>query len=346
MTVIMRTPRALKTIAELAAAGLVPQAKRAVLDPVAARYAVSVSPAMAAVIADGVVGVARQFIPSAEELIETAEERADPIGDGAHSPVPGIVHRHRDRVLFLPTLACAVYCRFCFRRETVGGVGTLDAAALETAFSYIAAHDEIWEVVVTGGDPFSLSARRIADIVARLQRIDHVRVVRWHTRVPSVAPEHISADFVDALRMQDKTVVVSLHADHPREFTDAARGALRRLSQAGFLLVSQSVLLAGINDDIDTLEALMRALIEAGVKPYYLHHPDLARGTSHFRVSIDAGLELMRALRARASGLAIPQYVLDIPGGFAKVPLDSSSVVKTDTGWRIRDHAGIWHQYP
>ncbi|MGB8601219.1 MAG: lysine-2,3-aminomutase-like protein [Rhizomicrobium sp.] len=338
--------RSITTVEGLIDAALVPEKKRAALQAVAARYAVSVSPAMLSLMGAGAEGIARQFIPSTDELIETVEERADPIGDGAHSPVPGIVHRHRDRALFLPTLACAVYCRFCFRREAVGGAGSLDAAALETALAYIAAHDEIWEVVVTGGDPFSLSPRRIGEIVTRLAAIDHVRVVRWHTRVPSVAPEHISAEFVDALCMADKTVVVSLHADHPSEFTEAARGALRKLSQAGFLLVSQSVLLAGINDDIDTLEALMRALLQAGVKPYYLHHPDLARGTSHFRVSVDHGLELMRQLRARASGLAIPQYVLDIPGGFAKVPLDSSSVVKTDTGWRIRDHAGVWHPYP
>jgi lysine 2,3-aminomutase len=211
--------------------------------------------------------------------------------------------------------------------------------------AYIAAHPEIWEVILTGGDPFILSPRRMEEITRALAEIAHVKLVRWHTRVPMVEPSRVTDALAAALIAPGATSWVAIHANHPREFAPEARAAIARLREANIALVSQSVLLKGVNDDTEILAALMRAFVENGVKPYYLHHPDLAPGTSHFRVTIDDGLRLTGALRARLSGLAQPTYVLDIPGGYGKVPLNSQDVEKTATGWRIRDFEGVWHPY-
>jgi lysine 2,3-aminomutase len=339
----MKSPT-LRTISDLAAAGLLEPSPA--LDTVAARYAVAISPQIAALL--GHPAIARQFLPSESELVTARGEHADPIGDAAHSPVHGIVHRHPDRVLFKAVAACPVYCRFCFRRESVGPASeaALSPAALETAFAYIEAHPEIWEVILTGGDPFILSPRRTAEITQRLAATGHVKIVRWHTRVPVVEPARITDDFAAALIAPGVTSWVALHANHAAEFTPAARRAVARLIDAGIPLVSQSVLLKGVNDDVEALEALMRAFALNRIKPYYLHHPDLAPGTSHFRVGIAQGRSLMRELRSRLSGMALPTYVLDIPGGHAKVPLLSDDVEEMGEGrWRVRDHAGVWHGY-
>jgi lysine 2,3-aminomutase len=320
------------------------------LELVARKYAVAVSPTLEALIdpADAGDPIARQFLPDIAELIETAEERFDPIGDSAHEPVKGLVHRHSDRVLFKAVSRCPVYCRFCFRREMVGPgkAPALTADDRERVFAYIAAHPEIEEVILTGGDPFALGVRRVEEITSRLAAIAHVKIIRWHTRVPMVDPERVSDDFIAALLQPGVTSWVAIHANHAKEFSADARLALARLVDAGIPLVSQSVLLKGVNDNAESLAALMRAFLANRIKPYYLHHPDLARGTSHFRVGIEEGLALTRALRARLSGLAQPTYVLDIPGGFGKVPLDSAHVEKTQTGHRIRDFSGRWHPYP
>ncbi len=334
----------LRTISDLAAAGLIEPSPA--LGAVAARYAVAISPQIAALLEHP--AIARQFLPSEAELLTRPEERPDPIGDAAHSPVPGIVHRHPDRVLFKAVAACPVYCRFCFRRESVGPAGdsALSPAALEAAFAYIEAHPEIWEVILTGGDPFILSPRRAQQITQRLAATGHVKIVRWHTRVPVVEPSRVTAAFAAALIAPGVTSWVALHANHAGEFSPAARRAVARLVDAGIPLVSQSVLLKGVNDDVEALEALMRAFALNRIKPYYLHHPDLAPGTSHFRVGIARGQALMRSLRARLSGMALPTYVLDIPGGHAKVPLLSDDVEDLGEGrWRVRDHAGLWHLY-
>jgi len=320
------------------------------LELVAARYAVSVSPTLLALIdpADPADPIARQFLPSLEELHTSAEERADPIGDAAHSPVKGIVHRHPDRVLFKAVASCPVYCRFCFRRESIGPgkPNALSPDDFEAAIAYIAGHPEIWEVILTGGDPFILSPRRAAEISHRLAAIAHVKVVRWHTRVPMVDPARITDEFVAALTVPGATTWVAIHANHAKEFSAEACRAITRLREAGIALVSQSVLLKGVNDRVETLADLMRAFVENGIKPYYLHHPDLAPGTSHFRLGIDDGLALVEGLRARLSGLAQPSYMLDLPGGFGKVLLESRNVEKTESGHRIRDSAGAWHAYP
>ena len=343
-------PKTLRHLSDLDKAGLAPAEQRAALEQVAARYAVAITPAMAELIdrADPHDPIARQFVPDAAELDTKPEERADPIGDHAHSPVEGVVHRYPDRALLKLTHVCAVYCRFCFRREMIGpAAAPLTAKQLDAALGYIAAHREIWEVVLTGGDPLVLSPRRLAETTEKLAAIPHVKVLRWHTRLPVVAPERVTKALTRALcRGHDKTVYVALHANHTRELTEEARAACKRLIDAGATLVSQSVLLKGVNDDADTLEALMRAFVEARVKPYYLHHPDLAPGTGHFRVSVARGQALMRALRKRLSGLAMPTYVLDQPGAHGKAPIGPNYAAEAEDGsWTIADAEGEGRVY-
>lgn len=344
----MQSPRTLRTPDALIKAGLAPPAARPALEAVAARYAVAITPAMAGLIdrADADDPIARQFVPQPAELETRPEERADPIGDAAHAPVPGIVHRYPDRVLLKITHVCPVYCRFCFRREMVGpqGLGALDGAELAGALAYIAARPEIFEVIVTGGDPFILSPRRIAEVAAAIGVIPHVRVIRWHTRVPLVQPEAITPEFVAALKVAGKATFVALHANHAREFTDAGTAAIARLADAGIALISQSVLLRGINDNADAMEALLRAFLANRIKPYYLHHGDLAPGTAHFRTGFAQGRALMAELRRRLSGLALPAYVIDIPGGYGKVPVDQ--LHEDGQGATIADRHGALHRYP
>jgi lysine 2,3-aminomutase len=344
MTKVIRLP------SELVAAGLAPPEKLADLARVAERYAVAITPHIAGLIdrGDPHDPIARQFVPDAAELTATPEERADPIGDHAHSPVEGIVHRYPDRVLVKLVNVCAVYCRFCFRREMVGpGRQALSPGQLDAALAYVKAHPEIWEVILTGGDPLVLSVRRLADVIKRIAAIDHVKIIRIHTRLPVVAPEKITPSLVRALKAPGATTYVALHANHPRELTPAVRAACARMADAGIPMVSQSVLLRGVNDDAATLEALMRAFVECRIKPYYLHHADLAPGTSHFRTTIAQGQALMRALRGRVSGLAQPTYVLDIPGGFGKVPAGPQYVdMCGEAGAAIEDITGARRGYP
>jgi lysine 2,3-aminomutase len=342
--------RAVTSPDDLIAARLLAPERRAEAMAIAARYAVALTPAVARLISAGDPAdpIARQYLPDPRELIHDPAEEADPIGDGLKSPLNGLVHRYRDRVLIKLVAVCAVYCRFCFRRETIGpGARSLSEADFAAALDYIRARPEIWEAVLTGGDPLVLSPRRLAATTRALAEIAHLKVLRWHTRLPVVAPERVTTAMARALTAgHDKAVYVAVHANHPRELTREARAACRRLIEAGATLVSQSVLLKGVNDDPDTLEALMRAFVEARVKPYYLHHGDLAPGTAHFRVSIGRGQALMGELRRRLSGLAMPTYVLDIPGAHGKTPIGPSAIVEAEEGvWRILDAAGESHLY-
>jgi lysine 2,3-aminomutase len=262
--------------------------------------------------------------------------------------VPGIVHRYPDRVLLKAVHVCPVYCRFCFRREMVGpqGLGTLTPGELDAAIGYIAEHTEIWEVILTGGDPLVLSPRRLGAIMERLAAIPHVKIVRFHTRVPVVEPERIDAAMVDALKRSGKTTYLAVHANHPRELTAEARRGFDRLIDAGIMLISQTVLLKGVNDDVDTLAAMMRGFVENRIRPYYLHHPDLAPGTSHFRIGLAEGQALVTKLRGRISGLCQPTYVLDIPGGHGKAPIGAATVSGSDGCFTVRDWQGKEHAYP
>ena len=345
----------LRSVGEMRAQALVPPEKLEALAEVAARYAVALTPAMADLIDgnDPDDPIARQFVPDARELEQTPQERADPIADDSFSPLEGVVHRYPDRVLLKIVNTCAVYCRFCFRREMVGpGRGGLSAKALAAAIAYIESRPQIWEVILSGGDPLILSPRRIKDAVLRLTAIPHVQVIRVHTRIPVVAPELINAALVRALR-SDKATFVVLHANHPRELTTEARAACARLVDAGIPMLSQSVLLRGVNDDVETLGALMRAFVACRIKPYYLHHADLAPGTAHLRTTIEEGQELMRSLRGRFSGLCQPTYVLDIPDGHGKSPIGPNYVSEGVAGdsddaatTLIEDYNGRRHAYP
>ncbi len=320
------------------------------LAEVAARYAVAVTPAMEALIDedDPADPIAAQFRPDVRELIAAPDESIDPIGDDAHATAKGVVHRYRDRCLLKLAHVCGVYCRFCFRRERVGpqGEGALSGPELDAALAYIEGRPEIWEVILTGGDPFLLSARRVREITGRIAAVPHVKILRWHTRIPAVDPQRVTPDLVEALTALGVATYVVLHINHARELTEEARAAIGRIVDAGVPMLSQTVLLKGVNDDADALETLMRSLVETRVKPYYLHHLDKAPGTSHFRCTIERGQDLVRQLHEHASGLAQPIYVLDIPGGHGKAPLAAPSLRNTDESYEVRDRNGVWRRYP
>jgi lysine 2,3-aminomutase len=345
------TTSTLRSAEALADCGLLERSRLPALAEVAARYAVALTPALADLIdpADAADPIARQFLPSEAEMLIAPGEHPDPIGDDAHCPVRGVVHRYPDRVLLKATHTCAVYCRFCFRREVVGpgNARALSAAELDAALAYIAGDPAIWEVILTGGDPLTLSPRRLAALMGRLARIEHVKVARFHTRLPVAAPAMITADLVAAMKSPTQATFVALHANHPRELTSAARAACATIIDAGMPMLSQSVLLAGVNDDAAVLGELMRAFVETRIKPYYLHHGDLAPGTAHFRTTLKAGQALMRQLRGDLSGLCQPTYMLDLPGGHGKVPVGPGYVAGDLDGCVVaEDPWGGLHAYP
>ncbi|MBU0801085.1 MAG: lysine-2,3-aminomutase-like protein [Alphaproteobacteria bacterium] len=318
-------------------------------DVVARTYPVRITPHVQDLIdkygPDSAVG--RQYVADTRELSITPDENADPTGDHPHTPVPGIVHRHPDRVLLKPLHACAVYCRFCFRRDMVGpGKDVLDEDALDKAIAYIQNDLNIWEVILTGGDPLVLSPRRLSAMLDSIEKIEHVQVIRIHSRVPVADPERVTDELSKSLD-RSKPLYVIVHINHADEITPAVVTAWEKLRRANCTLLSQSVLLRGVNDDVDVLENLFRRLTALRVKPYYLHHPDRAPGTAHFRLPFSTGQRLMNELRGRLSGLCLPTYVLDIPGGAGKVPV-GPSYMKTDEDGQIHicDTEGVWYAYP
>ncbi len=328
--------------------GLAAPANLPELHQVTEQFSVAVTPAMLDLMdsSDRDDPIARQFVPDRRELDDHPLDLSDPIGDETHAPLKGIVHRYPDRLLLLPVRVCAVYCRFCFRRETVGAneAAALTPHELETAINYIRTHKEVWEVILSGGDPLTLSPRRLADIVDALNGIDHVKVIRIHTRIPVVAPERINKELVSALRT-DKPVYVVLHTNHARELTEAALSACDQLTDSGIPVLSQSVLLKGINDNAATLETLFRKLVANRIRPYYLHHADRAPGTAHFRTTVEDGQRIMKELRGRVSGLCLPEYVLDIPGGHGKSPLEPQWAAVNARGMTVTDFKGQPHRY-
>ncbi|SHJ53705.1 lysine 2,3-aminomutase [Roseomonas rosea] len=339
------SPRPLRDADALAAAGLVPPAALPALREVAARYAVSVTPAMAALIdpADPADPIAAQYVPHPAELETTPQELADPIADHPHTPVKGVVHRYPDRALLKPLLACPVYCRFCFRREQVGPAGgVLSEAELDAALDWFEAHPAVREAILTGGDPLMLSPRRLRHILARLSALPHLDIIRLHTRVPVADPGRVTEAMAEALE-SEKAVFLCLHANHAREFTGEARAALRRLSRAGVALLGQAVLLRGVNDTAESLEALLRTMLAHRVKPYYLHQLDRAPGTARFEVPIAEGRALLASLRGRVTGLAWPTYALDLPQGQGKAPIGPDFAERAEGGWQVRGPLGGGH---
>lgn len=291
--------------------------------------------------------IGRQYIPRQEELVVAPDEENDPIGDDIYSPVRGIVHRYPDRVLLKATPVCAVYCRYCFRRDMVGAAAEhLSDEDLDRALSYIENHPEIWEVILTGGDPLVLSARRLERIFEALNRINHVDVIRLHTRIPLVQPAKIDDTILSVLKLSKTPVHLVVHVNHVSEITEEVAAAFGRLRAAGCSLYSQSVLLRGVNDSVQDLEALFRKLVTVHVTPYYLHHLDKAKGTSHFRVPIEKGRAIMRDLQGRVSGLCLPKYMLDIPGGHGKIPVHEEYFSDIGAGlYRVEDYQGCTHLY-
>lgn len=343
-------PKTLRHVRDLADHGLVDAAALPELEQVAAQFAVALTPAMADLIdpTDPHDPVGRQFLPDARELDIRDEELADPIGDDPFTPVKGIVHRYKDRVLLKPVHACPVYCRFCFRREMVGpGSDALNATELDAAIAYIAGNPEIWEVILTGGDPMILSPRRMAEIIGRLNAIPHLGLVRIHTRVPLVDPGRVDGEMVAALKGPRIATWVVLHSNHWREFGEEGTAAVARLVDAGIPLLGQSVLMRGVNDDVATLTRTFRTMVANRIKPYHLNHGDLAKGTSHFRTSVADGRALMKGLRGDVSGLCQPTYILDIPDGHGKVPLTESYLTPAggEGEWQVEDPRGNRHSY-
>lgn len=343
--------RRLRSLADLAGAELLPDGDEARYIQLAGRYDIGISDHVRRLIRKSerpekdVIG--RQYIPTLEELNVLSDEESDPIGDEIYAPVNGIVHRYRDRVLFKVTSVCAVYCRYCFRREMVGaGAEHLSDDDFDRAIAYIKSHDEIWEVILTGGDPLVLSPRRLKKIIGSLSEIDHVKIIRIHTRIPVANPTLISDTILSVLKMSAKPINVVLHINHVKEITTEVVQKISQLRSVGCSILSQSVLLKGVNDDAVTLEKLFRKLVTLHVQPYYLHHLDRAKGTSHFRVSLERGQEIMKDLQGRVSGICLPKYMLDIPGGHGKIPVNEGYIQVRDGGiYSVEDYQGCTHLY-
>ncbi len=325
--------------------GLISPDKQAVIEKVAEKFSISITPQALEMMQMGTehdkTAIAQQFVPSEQELSITPSESKDPIGDDIHMQVKGIVHRYPDRCLLMPLLSCPVYCRFCFRREKVGSNSkALSEEELQNALAYITEHPELWEVILTGGDPLMLNPKKLSQILQALDNIKHVEVIRIHTRVPIFDSNRITENMIQSLKIS-KALYIALHANHPSELTERAQKACAQLIDAGIPMLSQTVLLKGINDTPEVMGELMRVLVRNRIKPYYLHQGDLAEGTSHFRTTIQEGQALMKSLRSRYSGLCLPTYVLDIPGGFGKAPIGHTYF----TDGTVEDYRGNFHSY-
>lgn len=262
--------------------------------------------------------IGRQFVPTAQELQDSEDLLIDPLGEDPHSPCPNVVQRYPDRCMLYVSGACAAYCRFCTRKRRVGCKSIINEAELEEAFRFIEANSAIRDVLVSGGDPLLLDDERIDAILTRLRAISHVEIIRIGSRVPFALPERITRHLCQILRRHNP-VYLNLHFNHPAELDNQARAALCRLADAGLSLGSQTVLLRGVNDDARTMRTLMHELLKVRVRPYYLFQCDLVRGAEHFRTPISTGVEIIRSLQGFTSGMAVPHFAVDTPGGVGKV---------------------------
>ena len=303
-----------------------------------------ISPAMVDLIREPGDPIWLQYVPTVQEL-DVEDGLVDSLAEDAHSPVPNITHRYPDRALFLVSPVCASYCRFCTRRRKVGDPEKIPMAQLESAFQYLAAHPEIRDVIMSGGDPLLLSDRRLDEICARLRAIPHLEILRIGSRVPCHLPERITPELCTLLAKYHP-FYINTHFNHPDELTPAAMRALGMLADAGIPLGCQTVLLKGVNDDPEVMKRLMHKLLVARVRPYYLYQCDQVAGAEHFRTTVEKGLEIVRALRGWTSGLAVPHYVIDAPGGGGKVPLLPEYIQSIDEdGVVLRNYAGKTYVY-
>lgn len=284
-----------------------------------------------------------QAIPDLRELDISRSERSDPIGDSPHEATPGVIHRYPDRALVFLTLQCPLLCRFCFRKVYLNEESPISfGSRLETALAYVAGHPEIQEVILSGGDPLLLNDRRAEETFKAFSSLPHVRSLRLHSRVLAALPSRITDSLLQVLQGEENVTLVN-HINHPKEWTPEAQSAAKRLRKSGVRLFSQTVLMKGVNDSVDTLETLFNMLSVDGVTPYYLHHPDQTVGTQHFRISLERGIQIMKGLRGKISGYAIPEYVLDLPGGLGKIPVDSAFLERdSEPGhWRYESPFGV-----
>jgi lysine 2,3-aminomutase len=288
----------------------------------------------------------RNVIPVVEELLETSSEQSDPLHEKSFSPVKGIVHRYPDRVLFTVTQVCSNYCRYCTRSHSVGKLDKLGRQDYEKAFNYIASHKEVRDVLISGGDPLTLSDGTLDYILSNIRRIEHVEIIRIGTRIPVVLPQRITDDLINILKKY-QPLFISLHFSHPAEITDECAKACNKLADGGFPLGSQTVLLKGINDNVPVIEELMHRLLKIRVRPYYLYQCDLIPGSGHFRTTVKKGLEIIKGLRGFTSGYAVPTFVVDAPGGGGKIPLLPNYVEEhNDERIVMRNYKGILCEYP
>ena len=303
-----------------------------------------ISPAMVDLIKSPGDPIWRQYVPTLQEL-DVQDGLVDSLAEDENSPVPNITHRYPDRALFLVSPVCASYCRFCTRRRKVGDPEKIPMAQLESAFRYLAEHPEIRDVIMSGGDPLLLSDRRIDEICKRLRAIPHLEVLRIGSRIPCHLPERVTPELCAILKKYHP-LYINTHFNHPDELTPAAVQALGMLADAGIPLGCQTVLLRGVNDDPEVMKLLMQRLLVARVRPYYIYMCDQVAGAEHFRTTVQKGLEIIEALRGWTSGLAVPHFVIDAPGGGGKIPLLPEYVVKlTDKEIILRNYAGKIYRY-
>jgi lysine 2,3-aminomutase len=291
--------------------------------------------------------IRRQVIPRIEETWEADYEMADPCGEDSHMPIPGLVHRYPDRVLFLVTDRCAAYCRYCTRSRVVSGAGEQDLETdFEGVFRYLEQHTEVRDVLLSGGDPLLFSDAKLEKILSRLRSIEHIEFVRIGSRVPIFLPQRITPGLCDMLKKYHP-LFISVHANHPRELTTEVRAGLERLADAGIPLGNQSVLLKDVNDDVEIMRALVHKLLMSRVRPYYLYQMDLIKGSRHLRASIKKGIEIIEGLRGHTTGYAIPQFVIDAPGGGGKIPVNPEYVLQSNADRTvIRNFEGKIFEYP
>ncbi len=291
--------------------------------------------------------IRRQMIPRIEETLDDPSEMADPCGEDSHMPVPGLVHRYPDRVLFLVTDRCASYCRYCTRSRVVSGAGEQELhIEFDAAFRYLEKHIEIRDVLLSGGDALLFSDSKLEGLIKRLRAIPHIEFIRIGSRVPIFLPQRITNELCEMLAKYHP-VWMSVHANHPRELTTEVKEALERLANHGIPLGNQSVLLRGVNDDADVMKSLVHKLLMSRVRPYYLYQCDLITGSSHLRTSVSKGIEIIEALRGHTTGYAVPQFVIDAPGGGGKVPVNPNYVMmKDEQRTLIRNFEGNVFEYP
>jgi len=291
--------------------------------------------------------IRRQFVPLIDEYDVKECELTDPLGESSYSPVPRLVHRYRDRVLLLVTDTCAMYCRHCFRRSFAGHEGqTVSPDEMERVAAYLAEHREVNEILLSGGDPLTCSDGKLESILGKIREVRPEMLIRMATRIPAVLPQRVTGELADLLRRKGPVWVVT-QFNHPREITDQSRKALDRLVDRGIPVLNQSVLLRGINDSVAVLEELFQSLVRLRVKPYYLFQGDMAAGTSHLRVPLERGREIMKTLRTRISGLALPVYAVDMPGGGGKIPLTEDYAAGEDEeNYYFKNIEGKVYTYP